>query len=100
MLEYDLFGNEFSYYRPNPDFDMPSDAQRLAWIAWLVAEGHLGQVLVAHDIALKHSLVRYGGYGYAHILENIVPRMRRKGFPEEQIRTILVDSPRRLLTIG
>ena len=30
MLEYDLFGNEFSYYRPNPDFDMPSDAQRLA----------------------------------------------------------------------
>ena len=45
MLEYDLFGNEFSYYRPNPDFDMPSDAQRLDWIAWLIAEGHGDQVL-------------------------------------------------------
>jgi phosphotriesterase-related protein len=97
MLEYDLFGNEFSYYRPNPDFDMPSDAQRLAWIAWLVAEGYGNQLLMAHDIALKHSLVRYGGYGYAHILENIVPRMRRKGFREEQIHRMLVESPRRLL---
>jgi phosphotriesterase-related protein len=52
---------------------------------------------MAHDIALKHSLVRYGGYGYAHILENIVPRMRRKGFKEAWIQTILVESPRRLL---
>jgi phosphotriesterase-related protein len=100
MLEYDLFGNEFSYYRPNPDFDMPSDAQRLDWIAWLIAEGHGDQVTIAHDIALKHSLVRYGGYGYAHIVENIVPRMRRRGFKEERIQAILVESPKRLLAFG
>ena len=100
MLEYDLFGNEFSYYRPNPDFDMPSDAQRLDWIAWLIAEGHGDQVTIAHDIALKHSLVRYGGYGYAHIVENIVPRMRRRGFKEERIQAILVENPKRLLAFG
>ena len=100
MLEYDLFGNEFSYYRPNPDFDMPSDAQRLDWIAWLIAEGHGDQVTIAHDIALKHSLVRYGGYGYAHIVENIVPRMRRRGFKEERIQAIPSRASKRLLAFG
>ena len=45
---------------------------------------------------MKYLLVRYGGAGYAHILANVVPFMRRKSFKEEDIRTILVDTPRRL----
>ena len=40
----------------------------------------------------------YGGQGYGHILENVAPLMRRKGFTEEQLKAILVDTPRRLLT--
>jgi predicted metal-dependent phosphotriesterase family hydrolase len=31
-------------------------------------------------------------------LENIVPRMRRKRFAEEQIQAITVDNPARLLS--
>ena len=41
---------------------------------------------------------RGGGHGYAHILENIVPRLRREGISEEQIRTILVENPKRFLS--
>ena len=37
------------------------------------------------------------GHGYAHILANVVPLMRRKGFREEDISAILVDTPRRIL---
>ena len=50
-------------------------------------EGRLGQVLMAHDICNKHRLTKYGGHGYAHILENVMPIMRRKGsLPRRLIR--------------
>lgn len=52
------------------------------------------------DIATKHRLVRYGGHGYGHILENIVPKMRRKGLSEDTIRAITVDNPARILTLA
>ena len=100
ILEYDLFGTEYSYYRLQPQFDMPSDAQRIQWLAWLIAEGHGHQITVSHDIDAKYSLVRYGGFGYAHILENIVPRLRKKGFKEADIQAIVVENPRRVLTFA
>jgi phosphotriesterase-related protein len=54
--------------------------------------------LVAHDICTKHRLVRYGGHGFGHILENIVPRMRQRGITDEQINAITVTNPARVLT--
>ncbi len=96
-LEYDLFGFEHSYYPWTIPVDMPNDGGRLRWLSWLIAEGHGSQIVVSHDICMKQFLVRYGGAGYAHILANVVPFMQRKGFTEDDIRTILVDTPRRLL---
>jgi phosphotriesterase-related protein len=97
-LEYDLFSHESSYYPLAPSTYMPHDQQRLEQIARLISEGHLEQILMSHDVCAKHRLVRYGGVGYAHILENIVPRMRILGITDEQIHTILVENPKRLLT--
>jgi phosphotriesterase-related protein len=99
ILEYDLFGQEHSYYRPAPHVDMPNDAQRLSWLAWLIESGFGGQLVVSQDIDAKYLLLRYGGSGYAHIVSNIVPRMRRKGFDEKDIYAIMVDTPRRLMTV-
>ena len=97
-LEWDLFGNEGSYY-PLAEIDMPSDAQRLDFIERTVESGYSDRIVMGHDIATKHRLVRYGGHGYGHILENIVPKMRRKGFSEETIRAITVDNPARILAL-
>lgn len=97
VIEYDLFGLENSYFHPAPHLDLPNDAQRLQWLAWLIAEGHGTQIVISHDVCAKYCLVRYGGCGYAHIVANIVPRMRRKGFKEEDIQAILVDTPKRVL---
>ena len=97
ILEYDLFGIEHSYFPWSLPVDMPNDGGRLRWLAWLIEEGHGDQIVVSHDIAMKYLLVLYGGAGYAHILENVVPFMRRKGFKEADIQAILVDTPRRLL---
>jgi phosphotriesterase-related protein len=96
-LEYDLFGHESSFY-PLAAIDMPNDAQRLAQLQELVVKGCLRQILMAHDICTKTRLTRYGGHGYAHILRNVVPRMRQKGFLDDHIQTILVENPRRVLT--
>ena len=96
-LEYDLFGMESSFY-PLADIDLPSDAQRINTIKRLIEEGHGKKVVVSHDVCTKHRLVRYGGHGYGHILQNIVPRMRRRGFSEDEIHSIIVASPKRVLT--
>lgn len=100
FLEYDIFGQETTYYPPAPTLDIMNDAQRLSMMEWLISEGHGGQLLVGHDIAQKSHLVKNGGQGYCYFLEYMVPRMRLKGFAEEDIRRILVDNPKRALTFG
>jgi phosphotriesterase-related protein len=94
-LEYDLFGLETSFYPYNPDFDMPNDGGRMAQILALIARGHGDQILMSHDIAYKCSLTRYGGYGYHHLIVNVVPRLRRKGVDDAGIARLLVENPRR-----
>jgi phosphotriesterase-related protein len=94
-LEYDLFGMENSYYPYNPDFDMPNDGGRMAQILKLIARGHQAQVLMSHDIAYKSSLTKYGGYGYHHLLVDVVPRLRRKGVDDAGLRRLLVENPAR-----
>ncbi len=98
-LEWDLFGNEGSYY-PLAEIDMPGDAQRLDFISRAVDAGYGDRIVMGHDIFTKHRLVRYGGHGYGHILENIVPKMRRKGFSDDAIRAITVENPARLLALA
>jgi len=94
-LEYDLFGLETSYYPYNPSFDMPNDGGRMAQILALIARGHQDQILMSHDIAYKSSLTKYGGYGYHHLIVNVVPRLRRKGVDDAGLRRLLVENPRR-----
>ena len=43
--------------------------------------------------------MHWGGHGYGHILQNVLPLMRARGFSESEIDAILVANPRRLLTI-
>lgn len=98
VVELDLFGWEQSNYSPNPAIDMPNDAVRLRWLRLLIDHGHLGRVLISSDICERTRLCRYGGHGYGHILGNVVPFMRGRGFSEDEIETILVRTPARLLT--
>lgn len=92
-VEYDLFGNETSYYCANPKVDMPSDAQRIGLLLWHFEQGTQTKVLISHDIATKTRLSQYGGLGYDHILTNIVPRLMRRGLNDRNIEQLLVDNP-------
>ena len=94
-IEYDLFGRE-GYYPIN--LDLPNDTQRINELMQLIDEGYLNQLLISHDIWTKTQCCTYGGWGYAHILRNVVPVMLAKGMTREQIQTIMVDNPRRIFT--
>lgn len=95
-LEYDLFGNESSFYPPNPRVDMPSDAQRMEVILWHFEQGYERQILLSHDVATKHRLHAYGGLGYDHLITNVVPRLRKRGLSERDVSTLIVENPARI----
>jgi phosphotriesterase-related protein len=97
VIELDLFGQEHTYYGLS-DIDMPNDGVRLKWLRTLIEHGHLERIVISHDICYRTRLTKFGGHGYGHIFENVVPMMRRRGFGEDEIDTILVANPRRLLT--
>ncbi len=100
-IEYDGFGTEDTAINlsiTSRTYNPPSDDQRLDRIEFLVAEGYLDKIVIAQDVSNKYQYRRYGGKGYAHILNNIVPRLRRRGFSETQVQAILVDNPRDVLT--
>ena len=96
FMEYDLFGLESSYY-PMSDIDLPNDAKRIDYIKLLFDKGYGRNIVISHDICTKHRLVKYGGHGYAHILDRCIPRMRLKGLPEEAIEDITINNPARVL---
>lgn len=97
VIEFDLFGQENAFY-PWSDIDMPNDAGRLKLIRTLIDRGHLAQVVISHDICYRTRLTRFGGHGYGHIFENVLPMMRARGFSPAEIDAIMIANPRRLLT--
>lgn len=97
VIEFDLFGMEQSYYT-HSDIDMPNDAVRLRLMRALIDRGHLERIVISHDICYRTRLTRYGGHGYQHIFANVIPMMRRRGYGETEIDTIMVRTPKRLLT--
>jgi len=100
-LAFDALGFEGIYPSPAPPecpYDVPNDAMQITEIMEHIEDGLLNHILISQDVCYKVCLRAYGGGGYSHILKIIVPKMRRKGMTEEQINTILVENPRRILT--
>ncbi len=99
-LEYDLFGYEghFPSFPGSEPIDLPNDTTRIAEICALIDEGFLERIMISHDVVCKTKLVAYGGWGYAHISNYVVPMMLKRGVRGEVIDTIMVDNPRRFFS--
>lgn len=93
-VEYDMLGMDYFY---PPDRQCPSDHESLRGVWRLIEAGFAERVLLSQDVFLKMMLTRHGGYGYAHVLRNVVPALRRSGVSQAQLDTILIENPRRLL---
>jgi len=96
-IEYDLFGQEMSYY-PLTDIDMPNDATRIDYLIALIERGYRDKLLISLDICHKTQLSRYGGDGYSHILDDVLPMMQRKGMSKADIDALTIRNPANMLT--
>ncbi|NLN50241.1 MAG: hypothetical protein GX149_01270, partial [Acholeplasmataceae bacterium] len=94
-IEFDHFGKEF--YIAERNFFMSRDIERIEAIKELVDSKFTNQILISSDICLKQDLTSYGGHGYAHILQSVVPIMKANGFTDDTINKIVKDNPKRLL---
>lgn len=96
IVEYDFFGIETSNYWMGV-VDLPNDWMRLRALRRLFEAGLGDRVCISHDICTRTRLIANGGHGYRHLLANVRPLMRDRGWSEGEIAQLLVETPRRLL---
>ena len=95
-VEFDNFGKEYYIRREvrNPGYGLfVHDTDRVTFLKKLIDDGYLRQILLSCDLCLKNLMHCYGGWGYDHVLTNIVPMMEDEGITNEQIHTLLVENP-------
>ena len=95
-VEFDNFGKEYYIRREvrNSGYGLfVHDTERVALLKKLIDDGFVNQLLLACDVCLKNLLHKYGGWGYDHVLSNIVPMMEDEGITQKQILTMLQKNP-------
>lgn len=102
-IEFDNFGKEYYVDREarRPGYGLfVNDVQRVDCLKTLIEDGYGDQILMSCDVCLKSCLRTYGGYGYDHVLVNIVPMMEDAGISAEDINKLLIDNPAEFLDNG
>lgn len=94
-VSYDQFGGEEYFYSRGDAY--PPDKLRVDGVVALIEAGYAGQIVLSDEVAFKCNYLQFGGHGYGHLLENILPEFRSRGVTEEQIHAMMVENPRRLL---
>jgi len=100
VLEFDMFGND--HYYPGNDFvsinrAAPDELVALKAMAKLIERGYVEQLLISQDVYLKMMLCKYGGYGYAHLFNNLPPYFKEAGITQASRDVMMIENPRRLL---
>jgi phosphotriesterase-related protein len=96
FIEFDTFGIEFVSDATFTQF--ARDSQRIELVVEMIRRGYLDHILLSHDVCWKSLLVRYGGYGYAHLSQHVEPWLRHAGISDAQIAAMRVVNPARWLT--
>jgi phosphotriesterase-related protein len=96
-LGFDLFG--FDHSLMGQGRWPPSDRDVAAMILGLAGDGFADRIVLGQDVGVRTRLRRWGGWGYAHLLEHVVPVMRELGIGDDALDDILVKNPARLLSV-
>jgi phosphotriesterase-related protein len=96
-VEYDVWGCEWDFESLNEG--IPSDHHRVEGFLKLTESGLIERLLASNDICTKTQLRAYGGYGYSHVITNGATILKRAGFSEEELDTIFIKNPKRVLEL-
>jgi predicted metal-dependent phosphotriesterase family hydrolase len=92
-VEFDFLGMSFTPQERHGE-------QRLVeLLCELLDRGHAERILLSQDVCHDAQLNRYGGNGYTYLARSFLPRLREAGVGDDEIETMTVANPRRLLTI-
>lgn len=94
-LEFDLFGTPYTLSDPRLDARPMADA-----IVALVKAGYAERLLMSHDVCTKIQQKAYGGKGFDYLSTQVVPYLQQRGVSAAQVRTIMVENPRRVLAFS
>ena len=100
FIEFDNFGKEMfmDIWDCKPGSGrFVTDWQRVLLIKKLIDHGFEKQLLFSCDVCLKSLLRAYGGWGYDHVLQHIIPMLEEVGIKPEKIQSILTENPARWL---
>lgn len=86
-IQFDLLSNKYDYNEEV--YDM---------ILQLIGAGYADRLMFSHDIFAKMHLTKFGGPGLTFIHREVLPALLRGGASEQDIRKIMVDNPREVLT--
>jgi predicted metal-dependent phosphotriesterase family hydrolase len=93
-VEFDFLGMSFT------PLERHGEGRIVDCLRELLSRGHVERILLSQDVCHDSQLRRYGGNGYTYLADTFLPRLRAAGVSDDEIRTITVDNPRRLLTMG
>ena len=104
-VQFDLMGRVGVPIEMGPSdggvgLNRPLTAMVAMAIPELIRAGHVDQILLSQDVCTKVQLKAYGGTGYSYILETFLPYLRSRGVSDEHIRMMMVENPRRVLTLA
>ncbi|MFD0714737.1 phosphotriesterase [Paenibacillus sp. GCM10027626] len=102
-VEFDNFGKEFyadKRHRSVLKGLFARDIERVRAVKELISCGYGSKILLSNDVCLKTCIHHYGGWGYDHIITNIVPMMLDEGITTEQIDALMVKNPAAFLDDG
>ncbi|MBE7036633.1 MAG: hypothetical protein E7403_05005 [Ruminococcaceae bacterium] len=88
-IEFDNFGKEF-YVSEERRFAY--DLERIKLLKRLLDEGYGEQILLCNDICLKTMWRKFGGTGYAHILNAVKNMALENGITENQYMSLLTEN--------
>jgi phosphotriesterase-related protein len=89
FIEYDMMGMTYVYPVGRA---CPDDERAMRGVRRLMEAGYGHRVLISQDVFLKSMLRRYGGLGYTHVLDSLLPIAEAVGVGGAEVMQILTSN--------
>ena len=101
FVSYDHFGHEELFESSGgPGFGFSTDKEEVRVVRELLDAGFAERVLLCAEVAMKTCYKAYGGWGYSHVYDNIIPWLKSLGASDADVQTMMVANARRLHAVG
>ncbi|MBN1473920.1 MAG: phosphotriesterase [Syntrophaceae bacterium] len=85
-----------------------TDQTRVATLIGLLEKGYANRIMISHDCMAAvygrggrmpmEEVIKFKNWSFTNIFTDILPALKKAGISDEQIKTMMVDNPRRFLS--